>query len=237
MAADTSTQIEGLRSSTQALEHSIAPLTDDQVRGPSLLPDWSRGHVLTHIARNADAMVNLITWARTGVPTPMYPSREARNAVIEAQAGRGADELRFDVHESHERFMAALAGLDGDGWQRPLTYGALNRSGTGADIPFLRRIEIEVHHLDLGLDYTLAHWPEDFVEALLSDIASESTARGDLPSCVLVGNDDEGRWEIAGGGEEISGPPPALLGWLIGRTDGVGLNAEYGTLPERGRWR
>ncbi len=236
MAAETPTQIEGLRSSTQALEHSIADLSDDQVRGPSLLPGWSRGHVLTHIARNADAMVNLTTWARTGIPTPMYPSREARNAVIEAQAGRSADVLRADVHESHIRFMAALAELDAGGWERPLTYGGHNRQGTGADIPFLRRTEVEVHHLDLGLDYTLAHWPEDFVEALLADIAASSATRDDLPACVLVGNDDEGRWVIGGGGEEISGPPPALLGWLIGRTDGVGLNADSGVLPERGVW-
>jgi maleylpyruvate isomerase len=237
MAADTSTQIDALRSSTSALEHSIATLTDDEVREPSLLPEWTRGHVLTHIARNADAMLNLVTWARTGVPTPMYPSREARSAAIEEQAGRSAEELRIDVHTSHERLVTALEGLDGEAWDRPLTYGPRRRTGTGAAIPFLRRIEVEVHHLDLGLDYTLAHWPEDFVEALLSDIASESTARDDLPSCVLVGNDDEGRWVISGGGQEITGPPPALLGWLIGRTDGVGLNAQTGVLPSPGVWR
>jgi maleylpyruvate isomerase len=237
MAADTSTQLDALRSSTQALEHSIADLTDDQARGPSLLPGWSRGHVLTHVARNADAMVNLVTWARTGVPTPMYASREARDATIEEQSGRPAEELRRDVHESHETLMAALSELDGDEWDAPLSYGSRDRAGTAAVIPFLRRTEVEIHHLDLRLDYTLAHWPEDFVEALLSDIAAESTARDDLPGCVLVGNDDEGRWVIGGGGQEISGPPPALLGWLIGRTDGVGLNAESGVLPETGVWR
>src|SRR3978361_1134236 len=107
MAADTSTQLDALRSSTQALEHSIAELTDEQARGPSLLPGWTRGHVLAHIARNGDAMVNLVTWARTGVPTPMSPSREARDTTIEQQSGRPAADLRHDVHESHERLMAA----------------------------------------------------------------------------------------------------------------------------------
>jgi maleylpyruvate isomerase len=237
MAADTSTQLDALRSSTQALEHSIAELTDEQARGPSLLPAWTRGHVLTHVARSADAMVNLVTWARTGIPTPMYTSREARNAAIEEQSSRPAADLRRDVHESHERLMAALSELTGDDWAAPLTYGSRDRAGTAAVIPFLRRTEVEVHHLDLGLDYTLAHWPEDFVEALLTDIAAESSARDDMPGCVLVGNDDEGRWVIAGGGQEISGPPPALLGWLIGRTDGVGLNAETGVLPETVVWR
>jgi maleylpyruvate isomerase len=132
--------------------------------------------------------------------------------------------------------MAALAELDEEGWNRPIRFGPRDRQATGSSIPFLRRMEVEIHHLDLGLDYTLAHWPEDFVEALLADIAADSLTRDDLPPCILVGNDDEGRWVIAGGGQEISGPPPALLGWLIGRTDGVGLNADSGVLPKPGVW-
>ncbi len=237
MAADPSTGIEGVRTSTQALEHTISALTDEQARGPSLLPDWSRGHVLTHIARNADALVNLVTWARTGVRTPMYPSRDERNAVIAAQAGRSADELRLDVHASHERFLDALAELDARSWEAELVWGAHDRTGSAAAIPFLRRTEVEVHHIDVDLDYTLAHWPEDFVEALLRDIADESTVRDDFVGCVLVANDDEGRWVIAGGGPEVTGPPPALLGWLIGRTDGIGLYCETGALPRQGVWR
>ncbi|MBA2559523.1 MAG: maleylpyruvate isomerase family mycothiol-dependent enzyme [Propionibacteriales bacterium] len=237
MAADIQAQIDGVKTSTQALEHTVATLTDEQARGPSLLPGWSRGHVLTHIARNADALVNLVTWARTGVKTPMYPSRDERNAVIEAQSGRAADELRTDIHASHERLMAAMAELDDAAWNARLTMGSRDREGSATALPLMRRIEVEVHHLDLDLDYTLAHWPEDFVEALLADIAAESDSRDDMAGCVLVGNDDEGRWVIAGGGPEITGPPPALLGWLIGRSDGLGLHTASGSLPERGVWR
>ena len=58
---------------------TVAALTDSQARAPSLLPGWTRGHVVTHLARNADALRNLLTWARTGIPTPMYPSRQARD--------------------------------------------------------------------------------------------------------------------------------------------------------------
>ena len=50
-----------LVTSTEAVFTDIEGLTDDQAREPSLLPGWSRGHVLTHLARNADAMVNLLT--------------------------------------------------------------------------------------------------------------------------------------------------------------------------------
>jgi hypothetical protein len=54
--------------------------------GPSLLPGWSRRTVIAHVARNADALCNLLTWARTGVETPMYASAEAREAAIAATA-------------------------------------------------------------------------------------------------------------------------------------------------------
>ena len=54
----------------------------------------TRAHVLTHVARNADAMANLIQWARTGTPTPAYASREQRDADIAAGAKRSPADIR-----------------------------------------------------------------------------------------------------------------------------------------------
>src|SRR5919198_6055635 len=71
----------------QRIDDSVAGLTDGDARAPSRLAGWSRGHVLTHLARNADALVNLLTWARTGVERPMYVSSDQRDADIEAGAG------------------------------------------------------------------------------------------------------------------------------------------------------
>src|SRR5829696_7389013 len=71
-------------------------LRDDELAADSDLPDWSRAHVVAHLARNADALVNLSTWARTGVETPMYPSRAARNAGIDATAAQPPAELCED---------------------------------------------------------------------------------------------------------------------------------------------
>src|SRR6516164_11535621 len=82
---------------TDRLLASAAALTDATAREPSALPGWTRGHVLTHVARNADGLGNLLRWARTGTKTPMYASREARAASIEAGAGRPAAELTADV--------------------------------------------------------------------------------------------------------------------------------------------
>ena len=48
---------------------ALGRLTDEELDRPSLLPGWDRRHVLAHVARNADALRNLLTWAETGVKT------------------------------------------------------------------------------------------------------------------------------------------------------------------------
>ena len=56
---------------------------------PSLLPGWTRGHVLTHIARNADSFVRVLEAARQGEVVTQYEGGVAgRNAAIEAGATR-----------------------------------------------------------------------------------------------------------------------------------------------------
>lgn len=236
MPTDPSTVLDDVVGSVRSLQRSIDGLSDEQAREPSLLPGWTRGHVLTHIARNADALSNLFTWARTGVETPMYPSREIRNTTIEKQSGRSAAELIEDIASSHDRFMAAAAELTEDQWRAPIAWGAAGREGEAAFVPWLRRVEVEVHHVDLNLDYTLAHWPEDFVERLIAETAADFSARDDVAAFTLIGSEDAQRWDVGGGGQEITGPPPALLGWLLGRSDGQVLHTE-GSLPDIGVWR
>jgi hypothetical protein len=43
-----------LTAATERLLDGLDGLSDVQVAGPSLLPGWTRGHVLTHLARNAE---------------------------------------------------------------------------------------------------------------------------------------------------------------------------------------
>jgi maleylpyruvate isomerase len=229
--------IEALTASTRTLQRTIADLTDEQVGAPSLLPGWTRGHVLTHLARNADGFLNLLAWARTGVEQPMYVSQESRAADIEAGAHRTAADLIADVEESQDRLAAAIADLDDDEyWRRVVRVGKADRERPAAQIPMIRRVEVEVHHVDLDLDYTLAHLPTDLVTAMLTDITHDLSTRDDLAGFVLVANDDEGTWVVGDGGAEITGTPPSLLGWLLGRTQGIGLHSDE-PLPDLGPWR
>jgi maleylpyruvate isomerase len=229
-------ELDAMKASTHSLERTIADLRDDQVDEPSLLDGWTRGHVMTHIARNADAMCNLATWARTGVRTPMYESREHRDADIQAGAGRSAWELRSDVLDSAQRLATAFAALEAEHWLVPVQMGKDNRPVEMSGMPHHRRVEVEIHHVDLDLDYTLAHLPTDFVLDMLGRVATDLSARDGMTGLVLVANDNEGRWIVAGGGPEVTGTPPSLLGWILGRTGGIGVfSAE--PLPSLAAWR
>jgi maleylpyruvate isomerase len=236
MTVDVPARITALERSMQALDHTLEHIDDEQARGRSLLPGWSRGHVLSHLARNADGLLNLVRWARTGEETPMYVSREQRDADIEAGAGRPAADLVEDVRSTQARLMDEMKALDEEQWQRKVRWGRDDHQGYATAIPAMRRVEVEIHHVDLDLEYTLAHLPEEFVEDLLVRTARDYSQREGTPGFVLVGSDDEGRWQVGDGGQEISVPPPALLGWLLGRTDGVGLHAE-GRLPTLEAWK
>ncbi len=199
---------------------------------PSLLPGWTRGHLLTHVARNADSLVNLLTWARTGVVTPQYPSWEHREADIAAGAGRPWPVLVADVRDSAERFTTAAEALGPDDWirQLDLTTGPQ----PAARVPWRRLREVEVHHVDLAAGYTPADWPESFTHRLLHEVA------GGLTGVALTVRPDEIAHAIpvgAGGPPEVRGPAAALAGWLSGRSPGTGLVVDPpGPLPPLPDW-
>ena len=167
-----------------ALLATATALSDAQAREPSLLPGWSRGHVLTHIARNADGLGNLLRWARTGTQTPMYASAESRAADIEAGAGRPAADLAADVRESAAAFAAEAASMPDDAWTAQVR--ALN----GPPFPALgvldRRLsEVEIHHVDLAAGYSPGDWPEDFLGEALPRVAESFAGRDDTPRCLV----------------------------------------------------
>src|SRR5450756_640636 len=98
---------------TSLLMRTAVDLDDEAIRHASLCEGWSRAHVLSHIARNADGLGNLVGWAITGTPRAMYDWPEARDADIAAGATRGAQEILTDLKDSAARFAAAAAGLAG----------------------------------------------------------------------------------------------------------------------------
>lgn len=168
MSAQRTEALALLSPATDRLLDTVRGLSDAQLRADSLLPGWSRGHVLTHVARQADAMCNLLTWASTGVETPAYASQESRAADIEAGSGRSADELVADLRASAERFFAKVAETSDDAWGAQVR--VLNSKLFPAEQTVSRRLaEVELHHVDLGLEYRAADWPKQFADIELPE--------------------------------------------------------------------
>ena len=237
-APDPGAVLSEVERRTAGLLRTLDRLDDVAMAEPSLLPGWTRGHVVTHIARNADAMVNLLTWALTGVETPAYPSMEVRSADIEAGAGRNAGDLRSDVVRSHERLMTTARRLPDEAWSRAIRWGRDDSTAPASIIPVLRESEVEIHHVDLDTGYTPAHWSAAFVARTLTRCSGDFADRPGTPGVTLHATDTERSWRIGDGRTVVSGPGPALLGWLLGRTAGAGLSVDpSGPLPTLGAWR
>ena len=168
-----------LTEATGGLLATAAGLTDGQAREPSLLPGWSRGHVLTHLARNADGLRNLLIWARTGVPTPQYPSQQARDGAIEAGSGRPAGELLADLRESAAAFQAEAAGMPARAWPA-LVHGIRGREHPAWYTLTRRLSEVEIHHVDLAAGYRAADWPGWFAAESLESVAAGFAGRADV---------------------------------------------------------
>jgi maleylpyruvate isomerase len=235
--------LDRLAAATERLLASAAALSDAQLREPSPLPGWTRGHVLSHVARNADGLRNLLIWARTGTEIPMYASAQSRAGDIAAGAGRPGAALAADVRDSAAALADEAARLPGDAWASQV------RALSGPPFPALgvldRRLsEVEIHHVDLAAGYSPGDWPEDFIAEALPRVAGSFAGRGDAPCCVVradgpphqqfpIGPDQAGQPQVI-----VHGRPGDLLAWLTGRGDGTTLTvASGGPLPALPAWR
>lgn len=161
----------------------------------------------------------------------MYADSETRDGDIERDAPRTQAEQLADLAASADRFMAAAA--DPADWSRTVTLrNGVTDSASG--IPFRRRGEVELHHVDLGIGYELEDLPDDFTAREIDFLAERF---GRHPAVVSTGvADDRGRTWTTGGGAEggpvgVRGTASELLGWLSGRRDGSALTVEGGALP------
>lgn len=180
---DWTCSVPGPLSARQELDRAFAGLArtlvgfdDAAARGASLLPGWTRGHVLTHLARNADGNRNMVEGAIAGEVRMMYPAgAEGREADIEAGAVRSAAELVEDLLDAHALLVAAWGRMPADGWDRlgePLAGGPW----TMADVVASRLREVLVHHVDLDLGFGPDDLPPAWVEASLDWLRRFRTA-------------------------------------------------------------
>jgi maleylpyruvate isomerase len=219
---------------TGLLLASAGSLDDESIRAASLCQGWSRAHVLTHLARNADALGNLVSWAVTGTPKAMYASEDARDGEIESGSTRSAPEIVADLEEATARFASAAAGLTGSPEDVKVEMRA-GRTVRGGQLPTLRLLEVVFHHVDLDAGYTFADADPGFVSRAISNAVDRFRTRGGpLPSLTLHGDDDKS-WSLGEGAQDVYGTNAALLLWLArGLDSGVSSKTALPTMPAWG---
>lgn len=179
---------------------------------PAGVPGWSRKHLLAHVAANADALQNLVTWARTGMETPMYTSAEARSEAIEKGSRLAADKLAAWVRQSADALETAMAALTDEQWETKVVT-VQGRTVPAAATPWMRSREVFVHAVDLANGTTFADLPEDFLLALQEDIKNK---RGVVP--------------------EVLGTVADVAAWLAGRPYANLTQTDGSPTPVLGPW-
>ena len=191
-------------------QHRFVQWLDEQpqigITQPSLLPGWSVGHLLTHLARNADSYVNLLHGR------PQYESVAARNSAIESGATRPWSEQVSDIRESCERLGAGLSSrvADESSWEGTATL----LSGANVPrttLPLLRWREVEVHWVDLGCGHNLEDLDSHYLRSDLRLLEMLWRARRPIGMTPLHA-------------DILRIPPHERLGWFLGRVEVDGVS-------------
>ncbi|WP_248581435.1 maleylpyruvate isomerase family mycothiol-dependent enzyme [Nocardioides sp. InS609-2] len=227
--------IELLPDATRSLTRSVDGLPDEAYAEPSLLPGWTRGHVIAHLALNAEGLAGVLNGLAAGEDVPMYASNEARDNDVEELATAEPAELRDRLLTATTQFADACDRMPEEAWT-----GTVHRTPGGdvsfpaSQVPTKRLGEVEIHHADLGSGYDRTMWSEEFATDIVSNMSRRLDAHGPL---TLRASDLGRSWQVGGeGGPWIAGTVADLGWWLTGRGDGDGLTSETGTLPAAGSW-
>jgi len=229
------TSVAEVASAEALVAQFVKNLSNEDVAANSLLPDWSRGHVLSHLANNARGLSNLIEWALTGVQKNMYVSVEQRAIDIENDATRSGNEIIADFLEQSKIFASNLDRL----MVGPLLSEEVVL-GNGSHVhPYemttLRERELLVHLVDLGLEYKANDWTFDFSIKTLKSV-SAGKRKESVKYRLLIAGDHT--WTMDQNGMvDIFGTPQSLAAWLMGREpDDTLVTSDGSTLGKPPLW-
>lgn len=235
-----------VRRGTAFFARKLGELSDAEFDEPSLLPGWSRRHLIAHVGYNARALTRLVQWANTGVETPMYESPTARDAEIDFGSTLPVRALRHLIEHAAISLDVEWRDSSDEAWE------AIVRTAQGREVParetvWMRTREVWLHAIDLDNGARMSDIPAPVLTRLLSDITGAWRARGTDAGIVVAveGTDDRlGGAGVADGdpadagdrdGTVVSGSLPDLVRWASGRGD-AGVRTSTGEPVTAPRW-
>jgi maleylpyruvate isomerase len=234
--SDIVVALDSIEWTHERLRTALDGLTDAQVREPSRLPGWTRGHVLAHLANLGEAAVRQLQNAYDDAPVvPFYDGgTDGRDAAIEAAAPLAASEHVARVEAALDRVESLLDLLDEKAMARRT--GFRDRTAAALVLAWWRETSIHLTDLDLGVEHTM--WGAALREHLVGYLSGRVPAgvRLDLEPTDV----DEPRYLGEGVTVRVTGAASDIVAWLAGReplehiratTDGVEV-----ALPQLGPW-
>ncbi|MBF4162056.1 maleylpyruvate isomerase family mycothiol-dependent enzyme [Nocardioides acrostichi] len=227
------------------LLRTVDALADDDWTAPSLLPGWSRAHVIAHLALNAEGLAGSLAAATAGASAPMYASQEDRDGDIALLALATPSEIRERLMTAVTRFTETAAEVPDEAWASTVARVPGGATFAASAAPAMRWREVEVHHADLDAGYTHHDWPEHFADALVDALADRVAHRaGSTPLGFRVSLTDTGRTRDVGEhlpdtAPVVSGPVRDIGWWLSGRPSPrtpLRISVDRGGLPQIGAW-
>lgn len=212
---------------TQRLLGYTIGISDEDWHRPSPLPGWSRAHLATHLARNAEHLALIAEAVNAGLPQPVPPSAAVRWADLERGADRTGLELQIDLDTTAGALQQTIERVTN--WAAPVRLRG--RTWPLAVLPLARLHEVCIHHIDLDCDFSPdavdpagAAWLLRWVLDLLED--------ADLPALRL--ESDSLVAEIGKGGEArtVTGSDARLWAWLSGRLPPSAVSGADGLQPQ-----
>jgi len=227
------------RRGTAYFARKLGELSDAELDEPSLLPGWTRRHVIAHVGYNARALTHLTEWARTGVETPMYPSPDARERQMARGVTLPARALRHLFEHAAVHLTVEWRDLGDEQWDVQV------RTAQGRTVPvretaWMRGREVWVHAVDLGNDGSFLDFPPEFVDRLIADVFGAWARRGESVDLTIALRDrqsetDAGTVVLGAGGPTVTGSAADVARWLTGR-GARRLESSAGALPDIPRW-
>lgn len=203
---------------TQHLLGDTIAISEQAWQEPSRLPGWTRAHIASHLARNADALVRAVDSVLMGRRGLMYDSDEDREQAIERGSERSGLELQIDLDTTAGRLnrrFNVLHSVPGELMVELIT-GDLLRSHL---LPLLRLNEVVLHHSDLDCGFQLAQLDPNIARLLLEwNVLNLAPGQGNVMRLV---SETGFRADVAtiGPAGVIEGGDALLLGWLTGRLE------------------
>lgn len=233
---ETDRHLSHLVDAGQRLVRSVDGLTGDDWGAPSGLPEWTRAHVVAHLALNGEALAAVLTGVVEGEPVPMYESQEQRDTDIAELAEADAAELRERLLASTVTFVESAQLVPPESWE-----GRFDRTRNGPAlplraIPLMRLREIEIHHVDLATGYSPDDWSRAFSEELLDGMVRRQQPD---PGFLVRPLDTDRTWTVGEPGDDplvVTGPVAHVAWWTTGRPPSRQVSSTRGELPTIEAW-